>query len=92
MKDLCSFIKHWFNWKQGQYFISFEMESNDKFVLKDNEYTFSLNSLDIEVLEKNKDLIEIYYENDLKLFGIPDYKPIPVMWNWRNPIVKKQAK
>ncbi|OQX90663.1 MAG: hypothetical protein B6D58_09755, partial [candidate division Zixibacteria bacterium 4484_95] len=57
IKDLYSFIKHWFNWKQGEYTLIFEVDSPEKFILKDNVYEFSLNPLTIELLEANKELI-----------------------------------
>ncbi len=91
INDLTSFIKHSFNWKQGLYYMIFEIDSNDKFNLNDNKYSFSLSALDIEVLEKNKDTIEIQYENELKSVTDKEYELKTETWNWRNPIVKKQA-
>jgi len=45
----------------------------------DNCYEFSLSSIDIVFLEKNKDQIQMFYE-DLK-----EDKSNQVAWNWRNP-------
>lgn len=67
----------------------YEVESSDRFILKDNRYTFTLTSLDIEALEKNKELIKLSYENQLKCLNT-DYKPNNVFWNWRYPIVRKE--
>ena len=92
MMELYSYIKQAFIWKQGSYKISFEIQSNDKFKLKDNHYTFVFSSIDIEELEKNKGLIEYFYEEQIKAIIIKDCKPNNVMWNWRFPILKKQAK
>ena len=88
MKDLVSFIKHWFNWKQGKYTITFEMESPEAFDLTDNVYEFSLNPLNIESLEANKELILLLFE-DLFKIGTEGYQPHRPNWNWVNPIVKK---
>jgi len=89
MKDLITFITHWFNWKQGEYKIIFEVHSPEKFKIIDNEYKFHLSPLDIEVLEKNKDLIELSFKEELNTIFIKDYKPKNLIWNWRNPIIKK---
>lgn len=88
MIDLYSFIKHWFNWKHGKYTLTFELDSPEKFKIKDNAYEFTLNPLNIELLESNKDLIPLSYE-DLYKFGIEGYKPHTINWNWVNPILKK---
>ena len=89
MKDLISFIKQWFNWKQGEYKIIFIIESPDKFNLKDNMYDFFLTSMDIEALEKNKESIDLFYENSVK-FDLPEYSELKERWSWRNPTVKKR--
>ena len=91
MKDLVSFIKHWFNWKQGKYTITFEMQSPDAFDLADNVYEFSLNPLNIESLEANKELILLSFEDQLKI-GTEGYQPHKSNWNWVNPIVKKVSR
>ncbi|MCK4795531.1 MAG: hypothetical protein KAV87_68000 [Desulfobacteraceae bacterium] len=88
MKDLVSFIKHWFNWKQGKYTVTFEIESPEAFDLKDNIYEFPLDPLDIELLEANKGLILFSYEDQLK-FGKEGYQPQSINWNWVNPVFKK---
>src|ERR1700686_4202545 len=36
MKDLYSFIKHWFGWKQGKYTLTLDVESPERFRIKDN--------------------------------------------------------
>ncbi len=88
MKDMYSFIKQSFNWKTGQYSVSFELDSPEKFELLDHQYTFSLNPMDIEALENNKELIEVYYKN---IFISPNEvkETPPIEWNWRNPILTK---
>jgi hypothetical protein len=88
MKDVYSFIKHWFNWKQGRYTVSFEIESPENFVLKDNVYEFSLNPLNIEVLEANKNLVSLSYEDQFK-FNIEGYKSHNIHWNWVYPMLRK---
>jgi hypothetical protein len=90
MKDVYSFIKHWFNWKQGKYTVTFEVESPEKFVLKDNVYEFSLNPLNIELLEANKELIPLAFEDQLKI-GIEGYQSHKINWNWVNPVLKKMT-
>jgi hypothetical protein len=90
MKDVTSFMKHWFNWKQGKYTMTFEVESPEKFSLKDNLYEFSLNPLNIELLETNKEFIPLSYEDQFKI-GMEGYQPHKINWNWVNPLVKKMA-
>lgn len=90
MKDLYSFVNHWFNWKQGKYTVTFEVESPEQFTLKDNKYKFSLTPLNIELLEANKDIIQLSYEDIFK-YGIDGYQPHNVTWNWVNPILQKEA-
>ncbi len=88
MTRLYSFIKQWFNWKQGKYTLTFEIDSPEKFRLKDNLYKFTLNPLNIEQLESNKDLIQLSYEDLLKS-SIEGYKPHNINWNWVNPKLEK---
>ena len=88
MTEQISFIKHWFNWKQGEYTITFDIESPEKFILKDYKYRFSFTPLDIEVLEKNKDLILLSYEDEIKN-DTENYEPNKVLWGWRYPVVRK---
>jgi hypothetical protein len=88
MSEQVSFIKHWTNWKQGEYSITFDIESPEKFILTDNKYKFSFTPLDIEVLEKNKDLILLSYEDEIKNKQ-KDYQLNNVIWGWRNPVINK---
>lgn len=88
MKDLLSFIKTWFYWKQGQYRVTFEIESSEDFDLKDDIYEFSLNPLNIELLESNKEFIPLSYEDSLK-WNIQEYQAHKPNWNWVNPLLKK---
>jgi hypothetical protein len=90
IKDLISFINRWPRWKQGKYTVTFEIESPEKFNLKDNLYEFSLEPMSIDLLEGNKDLIPLSYE-DLYKLDIKDYKPHKPHWNWVYPILKKMA-
>ncbi len=90
MKDVYSFVKHWFNWKQGKYALTFEVDSPEVFSLKDNRYEFSLNQLEVELLESNKGLIETSYEDQVK-YGVVGYEPHNPTWNWASPILRKVA-
>lgn len=90
MKDLVSFVKQWFNWKQGRYEIEFEVESPEKFVLKDNKYHLILTTLDIESLENNKLLVEKSFEDQLRSES-PGYESSPILWEWRSPRVEKNS-
>ena len=85
---MISFSQHCFNWKQGKYTLLFEIESPEAFILKDNTYEFSLNQLNIESLEANKDLIKLSYENVIKS-GINGYQPHSLTWNWVKPNLRK---
>ena len=59
MTDLYSFNKHAFPWKQGKYTVSIEIQSPERFSLVGNRREFSLTSIDIEKLEKNKEQLEL---------------------------------
>jgi hypothetical protein len=70
--------------------VTFEVESPEKFVLKDNVYEFSLNPLNIELLETNKELIPLAFEDQLKI-DIEGYQSHKINWNWVNPVLKKMT-
>ncbi|MCK4641332.1 MAG: hypothetical protein KAU06_08340 [Candidatus Marinimicrobia bacterium] len=87
MKDLIQYIKQAFSWKHGKYEITFQIESYDKFTLTDNKYEFFLSPLDVEALEKNRDLIEPSYR---ETFAPEDAESkLEFNWNWRYPALKK---
>ena len=83
MTELYNFNKHSFSWKGGNYKISIEMQSPEKFDLVDNIREFNLTPLDIEKMEKNKELLELDYKR--KLTG-GDEK---VDWQWCRPVLVK---
>jgi len=87
MKDLYSFVKQSFNWKSGKYEMLIDVESPESFILKDNKYKFELNSLDIEYIEKNKDLIERYYE-EIMIPMNQEEEHAQLNWSWRHPYLK----
>ncbi|MGS0680220.1 hypothetical protein ACVBIL_03555 [Shewanella sp. 125m-7] len=86
MSELFSYIRHSFSWKQGKYEAIIEIESPEKFTLVDNRYCFTLTSIDIEDLEKNKEQIERSFE------PLKEDKSNKVVWNWRNPTISKLNK
>ena len=88
MRDLYSFIKQSFNWKSGNYSVIFEIESPEKFILKDNEYKFELTSIDVEHIEKNKGIIERSYEYEVKPKKDEEVRQ-DLVWAWRNPVLTK---
>lgn len=90
MMDVCSFVKHWFGWKQGKYTLTLEVESPERFKIKDNVHEFSLNALDIEGLEANKGMIESSYEDQMKA-GVEGYSPKRPIWNWTYPVLRKST-
>jgi len=87
MEDLYSFIKHSFNWKSGKYKLIFEVDSPEAFNLKDNIYEFSLTPIDIEHIEKNKELIEKSYEHQF-ITAEEGVERKQLVWAWRNPILR----
>jgi len=87
MKDLYSFIKHSFNWKSGKYKLTFEVESQQSFTLKNNMYEFILTPIDIEHIEKNKELIEKSYEYQF-LPAQKEEERKQLVWAWRYPVLK----
>ena len=82
MTDLCTYVKRSFSWKEGSYLIRFEIESPQAFDISNNVYSFNLNSVDIEQLEKNSELIDL----DYRYQAIPRKEGEPeVVWAWRYP-------
>lgn len=87
MTELYSFNKQEFIWKQGKYVVTIEIQSPEKFEIVDNKREFMLSHLDIEELEKNKDLIEQSYQQIV--LGPPD-RDKEVVWQWRYPLLEKK--
>ena len=83
MTDLYSFNKHAFSWKSGKYTASIEMQSPEQFDLVDNVRVFDLTPLDIEKMEKNKDLLELDYK---RIIAGGEEK---ITWQWCNPALTK---
>jgi hypothetical protein len=88
-KDLASFITHAFPWKPGKYFLTFSIESPERFVLKDQNYEFSLTSIDIEALEMNKGHILKDLKNQIQNYNNDNEKVEKIAWCWRYPKLKK---
>jgi len=86
MKELYSFNKQAFPWKQGKYTVTIEIQSPEKFEIVDNVREFSLTPLDIEGLSKNKDFIEPEYRRMLSgSIGKNEH----IVWQWRYPALIK---
>jgi len=86
MIELYSFNKQAFNWKQGRYEVTIEMNSPELFTVFDNKLEFRLSSIDIDELEKNKSNIELSYERDVVGTKAKDSH---IDWQWRNPELTK---
>jgi hypothetical protein len=86
MTELYSFNKHAFAWKPGKYSMSIEMQSPEQFNLTDNIREFTLSPLDIERMEKNKDLLEADYRR------ITTGSEEKIAWQWCNPSLAKLNK
>ena len=85
MNDLYSLIRRSFSWKQRKYTARFEIESPNQFSLIDNEYSFELSPIDIDIIAKNKSFIEQCYKQE----SIRDENTQEIKWGWRNPIFQK---
>ena len=77
-------MEHSFCWKPGHYKCSIISESTKPFKVKDNKFSFTLQVVDIEKLKFNTDLIHQDIENKVRA-SQPDFKQIPVPWQWVNP-------
>lgn len=86
MTELYNFNKHAFPWKEGEYTVSIEVKSPEKFILSDNVRIFSLSAIDIEELSKNKDVLEADYRRIM--IGQKEGEP-EIVWNWRFPALRK---
>lgn len=86
MKEIYSFIKHSFPWKQGVYIATIEIKSPEKFTIIENSRKFILSHLDIELLSKNKEFIEREYKR--VMLGELEQEET-FSWNWCNPILTK---
>ena len=87
MLVLFNYIKQSFSWKVGTYEVTIEIESPEKFEICDNKYKFMLTPVDIEELEKNKNLVEHDYKNQIVPQSDDEYET--VNWAWRNPTLHK---
>lgn len=86
MNDLYSYIKQSFSWKTGTYSVEFQLESPEPFSLVQQSYKFSLSPIDIQQIEKNKALIEKFYESQV---GQTDSEQERLVWNWRHPAFRR---
>lgn len=86
MTELYNFNKHSFSWKEGRYKAIIEVQSPEKFTLIDNVREFILTPIDIEMLEKNKDQLEIDYKS--MVLGY-DEEAEKAQWQWCNPTLTK---
>ena len=88
MKELISFIKHSQFWKSGNYKVKFTIESPESFSLLDNEYKFTLSPVDIDQLNKNKEMIEVYYRESFRNTKLEESD---LHFNWINPNLVKET-
>lgn len=89
MTELYNFNKHAFSWKEGEYTVSIEVKSPEKFILSDNIRIFSLSVIDIEDLSKNKNVLEAEYRR--MLVGKKEGEPKEA-YNWCFPSLIKYNK
>ncbi len=87
MIELYNFNKHYSPWKEGEYIASIEIQSPEEFILVDNIRSFSLSSIDIEELSKNKDVLEADYKR--WFLGKKD-EELDTVWHWCNPTLMKK--
>ena len=89
MSDLYTYVKRSFPWKQGTYSLTFEIDSPQSFRVDGHFfYSFVLDAVDIEQLEKNIALIERGYTEEL----IPRKEDEPeLIWLWRYPQLRAGA-
>ena len=85
MKDLYSFIRRSFSWKEGKYSATIEFIALEEFEFEGNQFEFKLSAIDIEELEKNKELIETAY---LHLYAPPSDAEDSLGWRWRYPLMR----
>ena len=87
MSDLKSYITRSFGWKPGVYTLVFELESPEAFSITNNSYRFALSAIDVENLEKNRLVVDRFFES--QLLPVEEGKQQePIVWNWRYPAVK----
>ncbi len=80
---LLEFYRARFWWKPGQYTIRFGIRSPDHAKLAKVAYIFRLPQFEVEAMSKNLDLFKAALTN-ITMSDVPDYKPVPVEWAWRN--------
>ena len=86
MSELRTFNERSFSWKEGKYVLHFELDSPQKFRLSGNSYRFSLSSVDIEELQRNKELIDETYRQSVIPKGEDDQE---IVWNYRFPELRE---
>lgn len=85
--ELSRFNQQSFSWKTGKYRIILESKSRRSFKIINNEFSFNLDPIQIETLQKNIEYNKIFYMEELKN-GLQGNAKIEIQWNWVNPILK----
>jgi hypothetical protein len=88
MVDLYNFNKHSFPWKIGKYKVIVEISSPEKFEVVDNELEFNLSGLEVEMLQKNIENLELDYKRRV---SVPLEENEQFEWNWVNPSLVKYS-
>ncbi len=90
MADIYENVRQSFNWKQGKYKLTIQIESPDSFNLSGDEYEFQLSSLHVQELSANLNQVEKSYLNEIAPpVAKPDEGAKPsndeVVWKWVYP-------
>ena len=86
MAEIYNFNKHSFPWKIGKYCVKIEISSPEKFKVIDNKFEFNLSSMEVEMLQKNKEFLELDYK---RFVYVPLEDNEEFEWQWVNPPLVK---
>ena len=88
-RDLVNTCKENFWWQAGKYRMTFVAESMHKPRLARDSFRFSLKKADADALRNNLELLDTYYECNLKL-GLPGFDKQTPAFGWRYPSIDKE--
>lgn len=80
-----------FMWCAGEYTVTFEFQSPNKFKYRKEEYIFKLSQDDVDGLRKNIDNMKLDIVQRAKQDVISDYKPKGVAYVWRFPELRTKG-
>jgi hypothetical protein len=90
LADVIEARKQGFWWKAGKYEVEARISSPKSITVQRNQWSFCLSAPDIERLRRNIEKLDAELRDAVKTH-LPDFKQVPVTWNWANVEVTPRA-